>query len=413
MSTLVGALLLILLGLLGARFSFSASPAQLGPRLLFATGTHFLLLGLLLGGYGLDLLTRGVMAQLNPFLALGLGWIGLLFGLQLDRRQIARFSPRFLAVALLQALLAFGLFAALAALLLRGGGPLDEELRFAILAAAATAAISTPAGVAVLSQAFRVRGPLTQLLFFVASLDALVGLFALQLTFSVYHPLRANIGTALSAIEWIAVAVALGLVFGIFLLWVTRPKPTPEELVLFLLGIAMLSSGAALYVGLSPLLVSALAGAVVANISPLRRRIYARLQAWEKPLYVILLVLAGALLRFPSWLVLPLALGYVALRAVAKLAGAYLAVRIVRPAAPRPADVGVGLLPQGGLSIAMAINVTLTYGALGPAPSRTVEILFSTVLLGVAASQLIGPLLARDVLRRAGELTSAAAPAGA
>ncbi|NIU77486.1 MAG: hypothetical protein GWN71_29210, partial [Gammaproteobacteria bacterium] len=57
-----------------------------------------------------DLLTQQIIDQLYPFLALGLGWIGLLFGLQLDRRQLRQFPPAYLIVTVVQAGVTLGVF---------------------------------------------------------------------------------------------------------------------------------------------------------------------------------------------------------------------------------------------------------------------------------------------------------------
>ncbi|HEX7118900.1 MAG TPA: cation:proton antiporter [Longimicrobiales bacterium] len=405
MNPLIGALVLVLLGLLGARLSFTVKRAPLGPRLIVAAGTHFLFLGFLLGSHVLDLLNRGTINQLYPFLALGLGWIGLLFGLQLDRRQLRHFPRSYLVVALGQAVVAILLFYAVGRLLALGAlraGPLADSL---LLATAATACISTPAGIVLISTTFLVRGKVSQLLLFIASLDGIVGIIALQLAYGLYHPLAySTAGGAIDGLAWFAVAIALGIVFGIFFLWLTRPKPEREELTLFLLGLVVFAAGTAFYLGLSPLFLSMVIGAIVANFSPLRRQVYAVLQAWEQPIYVILLILAGALLNFPTWVVLPLAAAYLLLRVTGKLVGGYLATHAVRLPFDAPARLGLGLIPQGGISLAMAISVTLTYGTLQANGAEVVEALFATVVLGVVASELIGPLWTRNLLRRAGEV---------
>lgn len=406
MKPLIGAVILVLLGLLGARLSFATKRAPLGPRLVLSTGTHFLFLGFLLGSQGIGLLSRSIIDQLYPLLALGLGWIGLLFGLQLDRRHLGHFPPAYLAVAFGQALLAFLLFLGLAALLLGAARPLTQPVIATLVATAATASISTPVGIALISNTFRVRGKVSQLLFFIASLDGVVGILALQLAYAFYHPLR--IGEALpmvGTVVWLVIALVLGLIFGIFFLWFTRPRPEREELTLFLLGLVVLAAGTALYLGLSPLFLSMITGAVVANLSPLRRQIYVLLQAWEQPIYVILLILAGALLDLSTWLVVPLAVIYLLIRAIAKVAGGFAASRLVRLPFATPAALGVGLIPQGGISLAMAISITLTYGALRLDGLALAEVLFGTIVLGVVASELVGPFLIRNLLRQVGEIS--------
>lgn len=403
MSPLVGVLILVLLGLLGSRVAFDPARAPLGPRLLLATGTHFLLLGFLLGPI-LGLLTLEVIAQLEPFLALGLGWIGLLFGLQLDRRQLAQFPASFFAFAMVQALLTFLAFAAVAFLGFRVTGRLEPGIPAALLAAAATAAVSTPAGVALISRTFRVHGKLSRLLFYIASLDALVGILALQVTYAIFHPSAAAVAGFGWGV-WLGIALAAGIIFGVFFLWLTRPKPERDELTLFLLGLVVFEAGTALYLGVSPLFVSMVTGVVVGNLSPSRRRVYSILQTWEKPVYVIVLILAGALITFGSWIVLPLALGYLLLRGSAKYFAGALTGWMVPLPFPAPRETGVGLIPQGGISLAMALSATLTYGAITGSDGAAVRVAFGTIVIAVAISELIGPFLTRDLLRKAGEIT--------
>ncbi len=196
----------------------------------------------------------------------------------------------------------------------------------------------------------------------------------------------------------------LGVALGVVFLWLTRPQAAREELVLFLLGLVVFAAGSALYLGLSALFVCATAGAVVANLSPLRRRVYALLGAWEKPIYVVLLILAGALMEFPSWLVLPFALGYFLVRGLAKLAAGLLARPILGRRLEVPHRLGLGLIPQGGISLAMVISGALTYGSFSSPGAGAARVLLSSVVLAVVASELTGPFLTRSLLRRAGEI---------
>ncbi len=402
-SPLVGVLILVLLGLLGARFAFDPARSPLGPRLVLATGSHFVLVGVLLGPV-LGLLTYDVIGRLEPFMALGLGWIGLLFGLQLDRRQLRQFPPAFLFFTLLQAAIAFVVFAAVALVAFRLTGPEDPMGPAAVMAAAATAAVSTPAGVALISRTFRVQGPVTRLLFYVASLDAIVGIVALQLTYAVFHPAAAAVGGFGWGV-WMGVALAIGIIFGVFFLWLSRPKPERDELTLFLLGLVMFEAGAALYLGISPLFVSMITGIVVANMSPSRRRAFSILQNWERPVYVVVLILAGALISFADWVTIPLAVGYAVLRSMAKYAAGALSAYLVPLRFTVPSQIGGGLIAQGGISLAMGLSATLTYGAVAGSAGVAVRVVIGAIVLGVAASELVAPFVTRDLLRRAGEIT--------
>lgn len=407
MDPLLATLVLILLALVGARFSFSTERVPPGPRLLFRTGTHFLFVGLLLGPAALELLSNEAVIQLYPLLGLGLGWVGLLFGLQLDRETLRRFPPAFHVVALGQAALTFVVFVGVGGMAARGLGFAGTETDVFLLAAAATAAVSSPAGIAMVSSNFLARGQVRQFLFFVASLDAVVGLLALQATYAWLHGTDVMAGFQIGGTAfWMMADLALGVVCGVLFLWIMRLRPGRQELVLYLLGISAVAGGAALQLHLSPLVASAVMGAVVANFSRDRERVFGALQQWEKPIYLVLLILAGAQLRFTTWWVLPLGIGYFGLRAVGKVVGNALLVRWIPLPFEAPRRIGLGLLPQGGISLAMALSLvlTLTGTGLDLAGHPVVDVLFAVIVVGVVVSELTGPLFTRQVLRRAGEL---------
>ncbi len=410
MDPLLATLALILLALLGARVSFSTQRVPAGPRLLFRTGAHFLLLGFLLGPVVLGLMSREAVAQLQPLLGVGLGWVGLHFGMQMDRAVLSRFPWSFFAVAVGQALLTFALFVVAGGAALKMAGFEGPSAQALLLGAAATAAISTPAGIAMVSANFLVRGNVRQLLFFVASLDGFVGIVALQVIYAVFHGTGAMADSVTGGwVFWIFAGVGLGLVCGIVFLWLVRLRPGREELVLYLLGISALAAGAALQLQMSPLFTSAVMGAVVANLAPTREqaRINRNLERWEKPIYVILLLLAGVYLSFPTWWIAPLALGYALLRAAGKVVGNAALVSVVPLPFSTPRRFGLGLLPQGGISLAMALAFTLTLGAGTVRVNGVagVEVLYAVVVLGVILSELVGPLFTVQVLRRAGEIS--------
>jgi Kef-type K+ transport system membrane component KefB len=407
MNPFVSTLVIALLALAGSRISFSTERVPAATRLLFRAGTHFLFLGMLLGPLVLDVLTPDAVALLYPLLGLGLGWIGLLFGLQLERETLKKFPATFPSFAMAQALVTFFVVAGLGMAGLYLARFSSESASFVVLAAAATAAVSAPAGIALVSTNFLVRGQVRRLLFFTASIDGLAGILLLHLIYAWFH------GTGVlptfgpgGALFWAGAGLALGVVFGVVFIWLTRLRPEREELILYLMGISALSAGAALQLQLSPLFVGVIMGALVANLSPERARIFRELQRWEQPIYIVLLIIAGAFIRLPTpWIGALVAL-YTALRMLGKVAGTAVAARGLALDFRLPGASGLGLVPQGGISIAMALSLQVSLGGLGLQVSGhdAGELLFATIVLGVVASDLVGPLLTTRILRRAGEI---------
>lgn len=408
MDPLIGVLVLLFVALVGTRFSFSTERVTAGPRLLFRTGTHFLILGFLIGPSGLGILTADATRELFPFLALGLGWVGFHFGLQLDWASLRQFPLSYHVLGFGQAVLTFVIFLGGAWLLLGPTGIRDELPLLLVLGAAATACVTTPAGIAMVSSNFLVRGNVRDLLFFIGSLDAGVGILALEVTYAIYRPEVVLAGLEPDpqlGLTLVGVAVGLGIVCGIVFLWLTRSRPAPEELVLFLLGTSAFAAGAALQWGLSPLFISVVMGAVVANMDPDRQRIFSVLERWEKPVYLTFLLVAGALLTVPTVWVVVMALGYAALRALAKTVGAAALVSVTPTEFDVPRRLGLGLLPQGGISLAMAVSGVLMYSDVQVRGLSAESVLFTVIVIGVMLSELTGPWFTVQVLRRAGEIS--------
>lgn len=401
MNPLLVVLLLALIGLIGAQLTFSRRQVPLGPQISIAIGLPFLFLGFILGPHLLRVLPETTIDQLTPLLSLGLGWIGVLFGLQLDRDHLRQFPRGYLALTVVQAAVAF--------LVVLVVGTLVTDIWFSmsaqaiVLAAAATACVSTPAAIALISNTYVTRGPITRLLFYVASLDAVVGIVALGLTHAAYHTDTLGTGVAMSLFEWLTISILLGIFFGVLFLSLTRIRPKSQEFMLLLIGLVLFAAGTAYYLRLAPLLVCMITGIVIGNLSPMRRRVYAALSAWEKPIYIMMLVLAGALLRFPSWWIAPLVAVYVAGRILAKLAGGFVASQLRIEEVDVPRRFGLALTPQGGISLAIAISFVLIYVA-DMDLETAVDVFFATVVIAVGISDLIGPFLVRNVLERAGEL---------
>ena len=198
--------------------------------------------------------------------------------------------------------------------------------------------------------------------------------------------------------QWFALSMVVGGAAGFLLHLLTRVRCSDEELLIFVLGMAVFSGGIALSLKLSPLFVNTLMGLVVANLPGSRNRIFHLLERLEKPFYIVFLILAGAIWHpAPPW-GLPLAILYLGLRLIGKVSGGFLAARIAPESSRPPLTLGLGLISQGGIAIAMVMN----YYQLSSAPVTNAVV--TTVLLAVILNELASPYLARAVLHRAGEI---------
>jgi hypothetical protein len=96
--------LLVLVAFFGSRFLFKRKRLFLPLSYFFLSGLIYVFLGLSLGKSGLNVLSPAVLEGLKPLISLGLGWIGFIFGFQLEYKYLRRFPQNYVGLSLLQSL---------------------------------------------------------------------------------------------------------------------------------------------------------------------------------------------------------------------------------------------------------------------------------------------------------------------
>lgn len=394
-----GVALLLLVALLGYRKTFTRLHLPLGARFIYLTGTEFIFVGVALGSTMLGLLDAPTLRSLTPLYSLGLGFIGLIFGLQLEVSKIRRFPGQYFLVTIAQSLVTMGVVFVACLLFLRwanaGAGWSNQVLAALVLAAAAACTGQTT--LALMSRELRLRAtPFLDLLRYMTGLDAIVGLLAIGIAFALLHthaPFGAMAGENLL---WLALALALGVASG-FLAWqLVSYRCSEEELLLFITGMILFAGGLAQFFKLSPLFICMIMGIVLANLRGPHQRISVVLGRLEHPFYVVLLILAGATWSPPPSWVWILAAVYLVVRAASKVTGTWLGTRFTRSLVPTPVGTGWGLLSQGGIAVAIALNYCQQF------PGELACVVMTAVLSAVVINELLSPALIRGVLTRSG-----------
>ena len=396
---------LAVLVLLAARLGFGQGrlPSMLHP--LVETGTVFILIGAALGPSGANLLSPEMLEQISPILIIGLGWVGFLYGSHLEWRLLRRYPGRMYAATLVEAGVTFALVYAAVWWLLGwwseatpwSGGPLSHSTRMATtLVLAICAAGTAPAGVFLLSRARRINQGDLNLLQFMAALDDLPGLVLLGLSAWWLHPAAPPVAlAALGGAAWPLLAVGLGVGLGLTAHWLYPYLENIRHSTLILLGVVSLGAGAAASLSLSPLFVTAVGGAVFANLSQRKESAYGLLAREEHAIYAVCLLVAGVRTHFEGGGVLLLFVLYFAARTAGKLAGGHGAVRLLRAGGTRASPLlGMGLIYQGGITLALAVSFNHIH------PGQVPGSVLTALVLSVVANELLGPLLARRMLRR-------------
>ncbi len=370
MKPLLGIALVLALGFVTSRRWFGRLKTWGRSRFFYLTGEEFLLVGWLLGPSATNLLDPGVLAGLEPFVGLGLGYLGFVFGMQFDRRGLRQVPGRFVAASLLQSTVVWAALAAGLAWTLSRWMPVQPAL---VAALAATGVGTSTSFLYLVDRATRWgRDPAFRFLRFASVFDDLWGVLAFGLALAALH----GLGPAW-ALTTLAVA---GLSAGI-LLSALRLSLDRREEMLVLLGAVLFTGGLAAYLKVSPVLANALGGFAFRNLAPDGGRYLDRLLPVEKPIYLFMLVVAGAWWSFAEAGVLLVAAVYVACRAAGKWAGGAAAAGVLGRAGHGGA-MGWGLLAQSEMSVALMVNLFVLY------PNPATRLGASAVFLAVLVNDL-------------------------
>ena len=324
-----------------------------------------LLVGAALGRHGLAILSEGTLSLLDPVVPVALAALGVLIAFEIGATPWGR--GRVLAAASVQGLIAGAVVTAGTLAL----APQIIESTIGsrwVLAIALGVCASTSSALA--TAAASTRSSIARMVDMDAALPIVAGGLAMA-------AMREQaLLPALSMTAQVA-GIALTIATAAWLL-LTRSGSDTEQRV-FGVATLLLLGGFADYLSLSALMAGLVAGAFwhVIGGSP-RESIGRDLAHVHHPLVALILVVAGARTEVTAGIV-GLAMAYVLLRAVGKLAGS-IAATIIDPATSP--DVAPRLLSPGILGIAFALNAMR---AVGP----DMALVLSVAVLGTIGSQLL------------------------
>ena len=386
--------LILILIVTGAYLAAHVVFERVGRRFMIVSGAEYLLLGMLLGPYVSGFISASVVGGFSSFMTLAIGWMGASVGAQFYVPRLVRTLGTYYRIAFVEAFAAF--FFTTGIMTLAFLFTFDLRLSEVVVPAATMGAIATTSaawGVRFVAERLERKGPIVRQLQVVTAVDSLVAIVAFGLLLCFAHPIPTNAVRAPTAAEWALISIGIGVVSGLLFHLFLFGERSIDRLFIGLAGAIILSSGAAAYLRLSPLLPALLIGAILVNTSRNRRQIQNVLSTVERPLYFVLLIFAGAAWRpssSPEWLILVLL--FVLLRYVGKVGGARFAARINGALPELGSSWGRALLAPGPLAVAIALNYQLFDTSLLP------HVVFTATIVSVLVIEAMSARLVRSVL---------------
>lgn len=332
---------------------------------------------------------------------IALAFIAFTIGSELSIKTIRRLGKSIVYIVLFEAL---GAFTVVTLAIYLVGKPLYMALLFGAIASA-----TAPAATVMVLQEYNSEGPLTSTIMAVVGLDDAAALIIFSLISPIAY-LQYQGGGAINyreiimtPIMEIAGSIIIGLAVGYTAQYfITRFSDKTKKILLIVASITF-SSASSIYLGLSPLIANMAVGFAVRNFAKKNLEISEYLDTLTTPLYAMFFIIAGTEIRFSemdSWAFLAIAFLYLFARLTGKITGSTFAARISNAPEAVQKYIGFGLLPQSGVAIALAYTVQKQY-AEGPEVGL---LIFNTLLLTAAITEVFGPLLTKYAITQAGEV---------
>ncbi len=287
--------------------------------------------------------------------------------------------------------------------------------KFPLPAAITMGAIATataPAATLMLVKQYKAEGPLTRMLLPVVALDDMVGLVVFAISFGIARALEQGhvVLTAILVDPIIEVVLSLllggALGYGFHVLeqfFHSRTKRISISIMFVFLAVSLSQlhfSIGEVTVGFSSLLVCMAMGTVFCNLCSFSEELMDRIDRWAGPLLILFFVLSGADLDFrvfADWGVILAGVVYILFRSLGKIYGANLSAKFTHCEPSVRKYLGITLLPQAGVSLGMSL-IAMEH------LSHSGHIIRSVSLFAVLVYELVGPLLTRIALQKAGEI---------
>lgn len=379
--------------------------------------TAYLVAGILIGPYvlgrlgvsGLGFISMADVKSYSLLADVALGFIAFSIGNEFRLSQLKKTGRQATVIGIFQAVITTLL---VDAVLIGVHFAMPDKLPLpAAITLGAIASATAPAATLMVVRQYKAKGPLTDILLPIVALDDAVGLILFAVSFGISKALISGkidvISIILEPVLEVVLSLLLGLVMGLLFTFFerffhSRSKRLSMSVTFVLLTVALSMLKfeiGGIHIAFSSLLVCMMLGTMFCNFCDFSEELMDRVDRWTAPLFILFFVISGAELElsvFTDVAIVVIGLIYILSRSAGKYSGAFLSANAVKCDKQIVRYLGVTLLPQAGVALGMAIKSA----ELGP----DFSIIANITLFAVLVYELIGPLLTKIALTKAGEI---------
>jgi Kef-type K+ transport system membrane component KefB len=395
-----------ILFLIGAAIVFSFAGAAIMRKVGIPQTLGFMLVGILLGLFGIA--SEELVHSLRLIVSLALGLIGYNIGHELSHDKLEGRIRKLAIIVVFEATAAFLLVSIVTYLVV-------QQWHISLLLGALASA-TAPAATADVVWEHGCEGELSSSLMFVLAADDIAAVIltnsAMAYALWIFIPDSTTLmEVILVPMVGIGVAALLGCVFGyVFLKFVNRERDRGKLLELEL-GLIIFLIGLSLILGVSEIFSCIVFGFLVGKyIDPDKEPVPVLVQRIMSPIVMIFFVLVGArmahLLTLESTLIMifTTAILYLGGRTVAKYVGTRIGAMVVGESETIRKYLGSSLFCQAGVALGLSFLVEETLVSLGGEAASMGALILGVVAVSTIVLEAVGPIAVKHSLRQAGEL---------
>ena len=358
--------------------------------------TGYLVAGIIIGPSVLGLIPHEALTNLNLLSSVALAFIAYNIGCEMDFSSIKELGNNILIITALQALMTMAFVFTVFMLM-------GQNIAFALVASAIACATAPAATLMVIAQ-YKAKGPVVNTLIPVVALDDAFCIMAFGIANTVAINLLSgsdpSVVTMLLVPLWeILLSLIIGIVGGLAAIFILQRLKSEGDVIIYIIGSVLLLTFAAEYLHVSSLLTLMAYGVIVGNFSNKKHTARSALEGVSLPVFVAFFAFSGAELDLK--VLLPagfLGVAYFLSRALGKYYGARVGAQITKMPEPIVKYLGLTLIPQAGVAIGLSQIASRTL------PQPYASTLQAVVLAAVIANEIVGPILTKYALTKAGEI---------
>jgi len=386
MNVILGIGIILIFGLLSGKFAEKIKTPAI---------TAYLLLGIIIGPFALGIISESMIRISGTISNIALSFIAFSIGQNFSSKTFRRVGKQVMWISVLEAV---GAWLITVAGLLCFKIPLYMSLIFGAIAAA-----SAPAAIIMVVREYKARGKFVDVLMGVVALDDAWGLIIFSLSLAISKAMYLNLSSSMGhvimeAVMEIGGSFLVGGILGFILSKIGLYLKSQTDLLICTIGIIFIATGLSLYFHFSVLLTAMFMAAVVVNLNNESFKFFDVLSTIDWPIYLVFFVLAGASLEMDLLgQIGVIGIVYMIFRVIGKFAGTYLGAYIAKSDKDVKKYLSLGLLPQAGVALGMALIAKEQFPEAG-------NIIFTTVAATTIIYEIIGPFFVKLALHKTNQI---------